>query len=729
MSALAVSTAQPPQSQGGFDDPFEALNSIGVKGSENHVPSSSSVGPGKGDLGSFVEHVNPLATMAMRDHGLVLGLHEAQASPLQTGWNAAQEGEASMRQWARFQLGVVKGAPLPAEVKLFQDGGFARGLAGRWNTLIDKTMPNLPAEARKAYERVLNDEMHQAMQLAMLQDAAIDEYTPIKVREFSADGQGGTHEFKLEDSTVASTKTLQQQDAAAQQQMQLDAQEESSLRQKFGFDGANAMTLAGRSLDRQDGYTRVDLARPAVEFRIDTASISKYQNAKFTAAVDYAQQFAEVARGGIVAIAMGKQYANQWLAGELGFVDGKPYEGLKDGKEAPNTRALAERWGKLSNETLMAMPEFLREKYAPLANQTMQRGVHATMHMDAQIGKYAGVNLRDFTPGGPGEEFKYFLNQDGSLGREVIKKKDDGNCVDQILLPIVNVALYFVPVVGAVLGGAMTVAMAVKSGVETGNWVGAGIGAVAGVVGMGGAWGAMAGELGAMGGAAGSVGSALEGVGGAFSGAGESIFGEAAGAIGSAVSTGVKVARVAQSAYGLEQGIENGNPLSAIQNGAGLVGAVAQFGSNDPWGDVKSEADVVNGDALQSELNPSVVNGALMTGANLAARGVQLFEGFTSGNPLSIASGVTGLVGDLAPKEYKDEAYALHHATNALAATVYGNSAMAGTSTAFALAHWNEANGDQAAGQNLMQLGAGMTNAHDAINSLALYRLGSAITA
>lgn len=611
MSATAVSTAQASPLVSFYDDPFAAMNSVAASdGAVGDALESAGAFARTGRLDTFVEAVDPISAMKWQDHDRLQGMQDARADPLGTAFSAAQHGGEAMHQWVRNQLGVVKGAPLPFEVKLFQDGGFARGLNRQWNTLVGSTMQHLPMELRKAYEQVLQQEMHTAMQQAMLQDQALGEYTPVEVRNFSAGGGGGTHREKLDDATLAQAKALQAGDSSTAQERAQAEQAAALDMKRYGFDGVNAMKFAGDALDRQDIAVRAEMARPAIEFRIDTGSIGLYQNAKFNAAVDYAQQFAAVARGGIVAIAMGKDYARMWLAGELGFQDGQPFEGLKDDQPAPNSRALAQRWDKLGGHTLMEMPEFLREKYAPLANEVMQRGVYTTMHMDRQTGRYADVNLRDFTPGGFGEEYRYFLNHDGSLGREVIRKEDDGNCVDQILLPIINVALYFVPVVGAALGAAMTVATSIKNGVETGNWLGATVGAVAGVAGLGGA------VSGLMGAAGGAMGGQL-------------------GTVTSALNTVANVGRVASGAYGLYEGIQSGNVLGAVSGGLGMVGGMSAFGQSDFFGQL-------NDNSRLGPINESIIPQEVQLASTFAQDGLAVYAGVESGNPMGIATGLSG---------------------------------------------------------------------------------------
>lgn len=782
MTITATSAATGVQPTNFLDDPFAALNTaVGLSAPANQanqapqgvtaVEAASTVAQplqsgnavnaqSPTDLNAFLTRVAPQIARSIHVNALHQGMAEALANPVQTGQIAASQGSEAMRQWVRFQLGVVKDAPLPFELQLFKDGGFARGVAARWNGLLDKVMNQMSPEMRKAYEPILNEEMGTSMQLALLHDKTIEEYTPVLTRKFiavapvreqgrwvndynsgrgsyeppawargpgmglyethmvkkpaervfvgdgrsggwqelperlveekiplvNADGSQVTHwergtgdrqwgagpvghfvpldhkQHVMSASTLAAHKALMEQDAKLGEQVaQINKDQESGK--------LDALTAANKRLDLAGQYiVDNDLTGAAVKFRVDSNSIGLYQGAKFEAATEFAKSYAPIARDGIVALGVGRPYARQWLAGELGFKPGQPFDnGLKEqpkdrkpgigaNRDAPgvNTRAMLGRWDHLGGSTLMAMPEFLREKYAPLANDTMEKALHATLHMDYQIGEYGEPVVHRYLPRGFEEdEYKYFLKQDGNLGNYNLTNVKNAECIDKWVLPILNVGLYFIPVAGQILGPAMTVANSVRTGLQSGNWLGAGLGMAAGLAGLGVAGSALAAGTSATGAATSVASTATSSLGqglSALAGKAANVLGYGnfgiggattavstasstagtIGTIGSVATKAAHAARIAQGAYGLKQGIDHGSLIHALGSATAILGGLSPLGKNPL--------------ANLSNVNPSLLPDWLTIGARAASDGINVYQGIKYDAPAFIASGATGLV-------------------------------------------------------------------------------------
>lgn len=608
MSSLALSTAVsshglPPSA---LDDPFALLNSsaavdamkANLKPAADPFRAAHTLGSANGlladgSLAPFLKEAAPLALAGWRDHALQARTRETLADPVGSGLNALEGGEEAMRDWTRIRLGLG-GEAMPFEVKLFEDSGFTRGLSQRWDALTTD-MQKLSPEVRGRYEGILNEEMGRATQLALLHDEAVGEYAPMELRSYSASGEGTLQRQEIQAATRAEVE------AGAAAQATLPGIASTAM----AGDGGNALSQAFAGLDRIDSHARQLIDAPGIAMRIHMPAIAAYQGAKFEAAVDYAGQFAEQARGGIVALAMGKDYARMWLASELGFEQGKPFQPLADGQALPHTRALTERWGVLSRDTLMAMPEHLRQKYAPLANETLHRGLATTLVMDKQVGKYDKVVVRDFdAQRGEGAKFRYYLDDSDRLMREVVQESSGkkGNCIKNTLLPIAAVVLSVIPVT-APIGAALSAGLAVKNGVETGNWLGAIAGVATGMAGLGG----MAGM---------------------------------ATATTNTLNTVANVARVAAGAQGLYQGIKTGDPLAAIGGGIGMAGGLSRL-------------SVSGGSLGLADANHApIVSQAVAGAAGVVGQAAGMVQGLHTGNIGAALQGGIGVMGGLSGLSY-----------------------------------------------------------------------------
>lgn len=610
MSSLALSTAlsgtgTPPSAL--LEDPFALLNSpaavdalkANLKPAADPFRAAHTLGSANGlladgSLAPFLKDAAPLALAGWRDHALQARTRETLADPVGSGLNAMEGGEEAMRDWTRIRLGLSGGA-MPFEVKLFEDSGFTRGLSQRWDALT-ADMHKLSPEVRGRYEGILNQEMGRATQLALLHDEAVGEYAPMELRSYSASGQGSVQRHEIQ--------------AAARAEMEAGDTAQAALPNGIATaalagDGAEAMRQARAGLDRIDTHARQLIDAPGIAMRIRMPAIAAYQGAKFEAAVDYASQFAEQARGGIVALAMGKDYARMWLASELGFEQGKAFQPKADDLALPHTRALTERWGVLSRDTLMAMPEHLRQKYAPLANETLHRGLATTLVIDKQVGKYDKVVVRDFdAQRGEGAKFRYYLDDSDRLMREVVQEnaKKSGGCIKNTLLPIAAVVLSVIPVT-APIGAALSAGLAVKNGVETGNWLGAIAGVATGMAGIGGLAGA-------------------------------------ATATTNTLNTVANVARVAAGAQGLYQGIKHGDPLAAIGGGIGMAGGLSRLS--------------VSGGSLglADASHAPIVSPAVAGAAGVVGQAAGAVQGLRTGNIGAALQGGIGVMGGLSNLSY-----------------------------------------------------------------------------
>lgn len=612
MSSLALSTAVPgngmPPSI--MDDPFALLNSpaavealkADLKPAADPFRAAHTLGSANGvmatgPLASFLKDKAPLALAGWRDHALQARTRETIADPVGSGLNALEGGEEAMRDWTRIRLGMG-GEAMPFEVKLFEDSGFTRGLAQRWDGLT-ADMQKLAPEVRGRYEGILNQEMDRATQLALLHDEAVGEYAPMELRSFSASGEGALAKREITEATRAEMA------AGEAAQATLPGIASAAL----GGHGGNAMQQAFAGLERINQHARQQLDAPGIALRIHMPAIAAYQGAKFDAAVDYASQFAEQARGGIVALAMGKDFARMWLASELGFVQGQAFQGKTDDQALPHTRALTERWGVLSRETLMAMPEHLRKKYEPLANDTLHQGLATTLVMDKQVGKYDKVIVRDFDAqrGETSTRFRYSLDDNDRLLREVVQESSGkkGNCIKNTLLPIAAVVLSVIPVT-APIGAALSAGLAVKNGIETGNWLGAVAGVATGMAGLGG----MAGM---------------------------------ATATTNTLNTVASVARVAAGAQGVYEGIKHGNPLAAIGGGIGMAGGLSRL----------SVADGSLG--LADASHAPIVSQAVAGATRVVGQAAGMVQGLHTGNVGAALQGGIGVMGGLSSLSYSAE--------------------------------------------------------------------------
>jgi hypothetical protein len=612
MSSLALSTAVSGNGipMPTLDDPFSLLNSpAAAEALKSHLKPAAdpfraahTLGSANGlladgSLAPFLKEAAPLALAGWREHALQARTRETLADPVGSGLNALEGGEEAMRDWTRIRLGMG-GEAMPFEVKLFEDSGFTRGLSQRWDALT-ADMQKLSPEVRGRYEGILNQEMDRATQLALLHDEAVGEYAPMQLRSYSASGEGALQQREI---TAATRAEVAAGDAA---QATLPGIATNAL----SHNGSDAMRQAFAGLDSIDQHARQQLDAPGIALRIHMPAIAAYQGAKFTAAVDYASQFAEQARGGIVALAMGKDYARMWLASELGFEQGKAFQGKTDDQALPNTRALTERWGVLSRETLMAMPEHLRKKYEPLANDTLHQGLATTLVMDKQIGKYDKVVVRDFDAqrGETATRFRYSLDDNDRLLREVVQESSGkkGNCIKNTLLPIAAVVLSVIPVT-APIGAALSAGLAVKNGIETGNWLGAVAGVATGMAGLGG----MAGM---------------------------------ATATTNTLNTVASVARVAAGAQGLYEGIKHGDPLAAISGGMGVAGGLSRLS--------------VDGGSLQmaDASHAPIVSQAVAGATNVVGQAAGMVEGLHHGNFGAALQGGIGVMGGLSGLSYSAE--------------------------------------------------------------------------
>ncbi len=569
-------------------DPFRAAHTLG---SANGVMA-------QGQLATFLKDAAPLALAGWRDHALQARTRETIADPVRSGVNALEGGEEAMRDWTRIRLGLG-GEAMPFEVKLFEDSGFTRGLSQRWDALT-ADMQKLAPEVRGRYEGILNQEMDRATQLALLHDQAVGEYAPMELRSFSASGEGVLQKREITEATRAEIA------AGAAAQATLPGIAASAL---DGSQGGNAMRQAFAGLERINQHARQQLDAPGIALRIHMPAIAAYQGAKFEAAVDYASQFAEQARGGIVALAMGKDYARMWLASELGFVQGQAFQPKADDQALPHTRALTERWGVLSRETLMAMPEHLRKKYEPLANDTLHQGLATTLVMDKQIGKYDKVIVRDFDAqrGETATRFRYYLDDSDRLMREVVQESSGkkGNCIKNTLLPIAAVVLSVIPVT-APIGAALSAGLAVKNGIETGNWLGAVAGVATGMAGLGGLAGA-------------------------------------ASATTNTLNTVANVARVAAGAQGLYEGIKHGDPLAALGGGIGVASGLSRL-------------SVSGGSLGVADANHApIVSQAVAGAAGVVGQAAGVVQGLRTGNVAAALSGGIGMMGGLSQLSYSSE--------------------------------------------------------------------------
>lgn len=607
MTSLALSAVSNGTALPGLDDPFAFLNSPAaveaLKANLGPVAdpfrAAQRLGSANGvmveaSLGSFLKAEAPLALLSWRDHALQARVRETLADPVGSGVNALEGGEQAMRDWTRIRLGMA-GEAMPFEVKLFEDSGFTRGLSKRWDALTGD-MQKLAPEIRGRYEGILNQEMGRATQLALLHDEAVGEYAPMELRSYAASGEGAMQRHEIQAASRAEMAAGDEAQAALPGGMAGAA---------LAGDGLDAMRQVRAGLDRIDTHARQLIDAPGIAMRIRMPAIAAYQGAKFDAAVDYASQFAEQARGGIVALAMGKDYARMWLASELGFEQGKAFQPKADDQALPHTRALTERWGVLSRDTLMAMPEHLRQKYAPLANETLHRGLATTLVMDKQIGKYDKVVVRDFdAQRGEGTKFRYYLDDSDRLMREVVQEaaRKKGGCIKNALLPIAAAVLSVIPVT-APIGAALSAGLAVKNGVETGNW----LGAIAGVAtGM----------------------SGLRGL---------------AGAASATLNTVASVARVAAGAQALYQGIKHGDPLAAIGGGIGMAGGLSRL-------------SVAGGSLTVADAHHApIVSPAVAGAANVVGQAAGMVQGLHTGNIGAALSGGIGVMGGLSNLSYSSE--------------------------------------------------------------------------
>ena len=611
MSSLALSTAVPGNSMppSAMDDPFALLtNPAAVEALKAnlkpaadpfraaHTLGSANGVMAQGQLATFLKDAAPLALAGWRDHALQARTRETIADPVRSGLNALEGGEEAMRDWTRIRLGLG-GEAMPFQVKLFEDSGFTRGLSQRWDALT-ADMQKLAPEVRGRYEGILNQEMDRATQVALLHDQAVGEYAPMELRSFSASGQGVLHKREITDATRAE---MAAGDAA---QATLPGIATSAL----AGHGGDPMRQAFAGLERINQHARQQLDAPGIALRIHMPAIAAYQGAKFEAAVDYASQFAEQARGGIVALAMGKDYARMWLASELGFVPGQAFQPKADDQALPHTRALTERWSVLSRETLMAMPEHLRKKYEPLANDTLHQGLATTLVMDKQVGKYDKVIVRDFDAqrGETATRFRYYLDDSDRLMREVVQESSGkkGNCIKNTLLPIAAVVLSVIPVT-APIGAALSTGLAVKNGIETGNWLGAVASVATGMA-----------DLGGLAGAATAA---------------------------KTLNTVATVARVAAGAQGLYEGIKHGDPLAALSGGIGMAGGLSRL-------------SVSGGSLGLADANHApIVSQAVAGAAGVVGQAAGVVQGLRTGNVAAALSGGIGVMNGLSQLSYSSE--------------------------------------------------------------------------